>query len=159
VIEELGLREPLTVERGFLDYRAPGAPAAGSNYSFTTGSLNVPFVKLKAVRASLATDANVANRLLSLDLIPGRTSVAIRHAAMTVVTAGTSAQVFQWDQAHTVSEWNANTPVFVPLGDYLLGPGWTVQLTVDNIQAGDQLSAILFVYELFYADSPSDLPS
>jgi hypothetical protein len=44
------------------------------------------------------------------------------------------------------------TPVFAPLVDVILTPGWTVQLTVDNIQAGDQISAVSFVVEAFYAD-------
>jgi hypothetical protein len=40
----------------------------------------------------------------------------------------------------------------VPLADVILTPGWTVQLTLDSKQAGDQLSAISFVVEAFYAD-------
>jgi hypothetical protein len=77
----------------------------------------------------------------------------IRNAATVLITASTSATVFQWDHAHTVSEWQTGTPVFAPLVDIILTPGWTVQLTVDNIQAGDQISAIAITLEKFYPDS------
>ena len=78
----------------------------------------------------------------------------MRNAATVLVTANTAATVYQWDHAHTVSEWNVSTPVFVPLADVILTPGWSVQLTVDNKQVGDTITAISFVLEKFYADTP-----
>ena len=157
--ERLGLREPLTIERGSLAVVPLASPAAGLNASFTTGSRNAPFVRVVTAKASLATDANVASRLLSLDYVSARAGTIVRNAATVLITANQAATVFQWDAQHTVSEWNTGTPVFVPLNSILLGPGWTIQLTVDNIQVGDQLSSISFLLEEFYADSPSDLPS
>lgn len=139
--------------RGLTDVLTPAAPAAGSNYSFTVGSQNVDGLIVRGVLATLTTDANAANRLFSLDFRWPRYGTVLRHAATTLITANTSATVFQWDQAHTVSEWNTSTPVFVPLTDILLTPGVTVQLTVDSIQAGDTITVISFVLEKFYADS------
>jgi hypothetical protein len=103
--------------------------------------------------ATVATDANVASRLFSLDYINGRTQTVLRNAATVLITASTTATVFQWDHAHQVAEWNTGTPVFVPLNDVLLTPGWSVQLTLDSKQAGDTITAITFLLEKFYADS------
>lgn len=146
------LQEAFTRQRGYLDIFTPGNPAAGANYSFTVGGLNVGYLRVVAVKASLATDANAANRLFSLDYI-ARGATALRNAATVLVTANTSATVFQWDHAHAVSEWQTGTPVFAPLADVILAPGWTVQLTVDSIQAGDQISSITFLLEKFWPDS------
>jgi hypothetical protein len=138
--------------RGLTDWFSVASPAAGANASFTVGGRNVEGLRVLAALASLTTDANAANRLMALDYIDGRNVTRVRNANTGVWTANTSGQTFQWDQAHAVSEWNTNTPVFTPLADVILTPGWTVQLTVDSKQAGDQLSAISFVVEAFYAD-------
>lgn len=148
-----GFVAPFTSERGYPDFFSPASPAAGANYSFTVGSFNVDFLRVVAVMATLTTDANVANRLFAVDYISGATSTRVRSAATVLITASTSATVFQWDTAHTLSEWNTGTPVFVPLADVILTPGWTVQLTVDNKQVGDTITAISVVVEKYYADS------
>lgn len=144
---------PVTRKRGFLDFFSPASPAAGANYSFTVGSLQCDYLRIVSVVATLATDANAANRLFALDYITGRATTAIRNAATVLVTANTAATVYQWDQAHTVSEWQTGTPVFSPLVDVIFATNWTIQLTVDNKQAGDAITAITFVVEKFYADS------
>jgi hypothetical protein len=148
-----GFTAPFTSEQGYTDFLTPSSPAAGANYSFTVGGLSSTWTRIVAVKATLATDANVANRLFSLDYVSGRAGAMIRNAATVLITASTAATVFQWDHAHTVSEWQTGTPVFSPLVDIILTPGWTVQLTVDNIQAGDQISAIAVTLEKFYPDS------
>jgi predicted phage gp36 major capsid-like protein len=138
--------------RGLTDWFSVASPAAGANASFTVGGRNVEGLRVVAALATVATDANAADRLLALDYIDARSVTRVRSAATLLVTANTSATVFQWDHAHAVSEWQTGTPVFAPLADVILTPGWTVQLTLDSKQAGDQLSAISFVVEAFYAD-------
>lgn len=151
----LGLGDSATADRGFTDFLDPVSPAAGANYSTTVGSGD--WWRIVSCQATLTTDANVANRLFSLDLIRTGRAQVIRNAATVLVTASTTNQVFQWDHAHSVSEWNTGTPVFSPLVDLLIAPGMTIQLTVDNVQVGDQISAIHFVFEKFYprAGSPA----
>jgi hypothetical protein len=126
------------------DFLPVPTPAAGANASLVVdGAWEL---QVRAATASLTTDANAANRFLSLDFIMGRTAVPIRNAAGLVITASTTAQVFHWQANRTVGEWAANTPVFVPVLDFWIPPGWTVQFTLDNKQATDQLSALaLFV--------------
>jgi hypothetical protein len=145
-------KQELFSGRGLTDWFSVASPAAGANASFTVGGRNVQGLRVLAALATLATDSNVASRLLALDFIDARAVTRVRNAATLLVTASTSATVFQWDQAHAVSEWQTGTPVFAPLVDVILTPGWKVQLTVDSIQAGDQLSAVSFVVEAFYAD-------
>jgi hypothetical protein len=145
-------KQTLFSGRGLTDWFSVTSPAAGANASFTVGGRNVQGLRVLAALTTITTDANVANRLLSLDYIDARAVTRVRNAATVLITASTTALVVQWDQAHNVSEWNTGTPVFVPLADVILTPGWTVQLTVDNKQATDQISAISFVVEAFYAD-------
>jgi hypothetical protein len=148
-----GFTAPFTREQGYTDFFTPASPAAGANYSFTVGSLSVDYARIVAVKATLATDANAADRLFSVDYRSGRAGTMIRNAATVLLTANTAATVFQWDHAHSVSEWQTGTPVFAPLVDIVLTPGWTVQLTVDSIQAGDAITAIAVTLEKFYPDS------
>jgi hypothetical protein len=148
-----GFSAPFTSEQGYTDFFTPASPAAGANFSIQVGDFSVTWLRIVAVKATLATDANAANRLFSLDFKSGRAGTMIRNAATVLITANTSATVFQWDQAHAVSEWQTGTPVFAPLVDIVLSQGWTIQLTVDNIQAADAITAISFVVEKFYPDS------
>jgi hypothetical protein len=113
----------------------------------------VEYARIVAVKATLATDANAADRLFSVDFRSPRAGTIIRNAATVLITANTSATVFQWDHAHSVSEWQTGTPVFAPLVDIVLTTGWTIQLTVDSIQAGDAITAIAVTLEKFYPDS------
>lgn len=145
--------EEITGKGSELDFFSPAAPAAGANYSFTVGSKNVKALRLVSVIATLTTDANAANRFFAVDYITSRSTTVLRSAPTVLITASTSATVFQWDTAHTVSEWNTGTMVFAPLANPWLTPGWTVQLTVDNKQVGDTITAITFCTENVYADS------
>lgn len=145
-------KQTLFSGRGLTDWFSVNSPAAGANASFTVGGRNVQGLRVLAALATVTTDANVASRLFSLDFIDGRSVTRVRNAATVLITASTAATVYQWDQAHKSSEWQTGTPVFVPLSDVILTPGWTVQLTLDSKQAGDTITAVSFVVEAFYAD-------
>jgi hypothetical protein len=139
--------------RGDQDFVIPVTPAAGANASFTSAGQD--WLRLVSCIATLTTDANAADRFVSLDYIDGRGTKYLRNAAPVFITASTTGQVFQWDRHRTVSEWNTDTMVFAPLASLWLPPGWTIQVTVDSKQAGDQLSAIGFLVERFYRLRPS----
>lgn len=142
-----GLLEPFAYGEGFVDYILGDAPAAGANFSlpFLDGRWDV---RILSCIVTLDTDANAANRLLSLDYIV-RGVTFVRNAASVVWTASTVAQVFMFKINQAVAEWNTNTPCFVPLLDLFLNPGMTAQITVDNKQVGDTLTSIRFVVEKF----------
>jgi hypothetical protein len=131
----------------YQDFLDVATPAAGANAPVKIGGENR--VRVVAALATLTTDANAANRFLSLDFIDARGVTRIRNGAGLVVTANTSAQAFVWERSRTVGEWAANTPVFLALSSLFLEPGFTVQFTVDNKQVGDTLTALTLVLERF----------
>jgi hypothetical protein len=102
-------------------------------------------VQVLAARATLSTDANAANRLLSLDFVTPNSVTRVRNCAAVVWTANTTSQTFVWNAAWSVSEWASSTPVLIPVNPLLLPPTWLVQFTVDNVQVGDQLAALSLV--------------
>lgn len=144
---QAGLREGFTKDAGFLTVIPQTSPAAGANLPLDLG--RAEWYVIRAVMATLTTDANVASRFLSVDYNLGTRSTTMRNAATVLVTASTTNQVFQFDNQHTVSEWNTGTMVFAPLAPIPLAPGWIAKLTVDSIQAGDQLSAVSVLVEQF----------
>lgn len=135
-----GLVESFGYGLAYPDWLDPASPAAGAALSVSVDG----FWNLRVVAAtcSITTDANVANRLVSLDFVNARGITYARNAASVLVTASTTGQVFWWALDRTVAEWNTGTPVFVPVLNAFLPPGFSVKFAVDSIQAGDQLSAV-----------------
>lgn len=139
------LASPFRYDEGWVDYIDVAQPAAGAN-----ASVSVPGeygLRVLAARATLTTDANAANRLLSLDFVTANGVTRVRNFASVVWTANTNAQTFVWNHAWHLSEWNTNTPVLMPVLPLLLPPTWLVQFVVDNKQAGDQLAGLSLVVE------------
>lgn len=142
-----GLVQPFGYGLAYPDWLDVPAPAAGATASVTVDGRW--YMRVLAARLSLTTDANAANRLVTLDYIDARGVTRLRNGAGVVVTANTTAQTFEWDANRTVAEWAANTPVFVPCAPWLLSPGFTVKFNVTNIQATDQISALNLWVEKF----------
>lgn len=145
--ETQGILEPFAVGLGFADWIDVPTPAAGLTASVTVEGQW--YMRVLAARLTITTDANAANRLISLDFINGRGITYVQNAAAVVVTASTTAQVFEWDIGRTVSEWNTNTPVWSPLQNFLMPPSFTVKFNVTSIQATDAISALRLWVEKF----------
>lgn len=142
-----GLLWRLGYRVGYPDWIIPDTPAAGAN-----GTFKVPgdyVMRILAARVQLDTDANAANRLLTLDYLNARGQTFAVNGAGVVVTASTVAQKFEWSVNRGVAEWAANTPVFVPVLDAMLYPGTTVQFTLLNKQATDTLTNLSLYVEKF----------
>jgi hypothetical protein len=135
---------------GYLDVITPADPAAGAN--ITVSIPNQRFVVVRSLLVTVATDANVASRFLSVDYLLGSRLTMMRNAAPLLLSANTSATVFQFDNQHTVSEWNTGTMVFAPLKPLPLPNGITVQVTLDSKQAGDQLSSCIVVVDRYWQE-------
>lgn len=145
--EVRGLLEPFAYGRGLVQFLDVATPAAGATTSLTVdGRWSM---RVLAARLSLTTDANVANRLVTLDYIDGRGNTRLRNGAGVVWTANTSAQTFEWDAHRGLAEWAANTPVFLPLAPWFLPPNWVVKFNVTNIQATDAISGLSLWVETF----------
>ena len=138
----------LNSDIGELQILTPDNPAAGANLTLTLPPAH--YTILQSVQFALTTDANVANRYVNVDYL-GRGGVQnVRNAATVLVTASTTSQVFQFDPVHTVSEWNTGTAVYAPLLDMPLPAGWAVKITIDSIQAGDQIASVkVTAYQFF----------
>jgi hypothetical protein len=142
-----GLVEPLGFGLAFPDWITVNAPSAGN-----TASVSVEgawYVRVVAARCTFSSDGNAANRLVTLDYVNARGQTYVQNGASVVVTASTSGQVFEWDRNRTVAEWNTNTPVWAPLLDEFLPPGFSIKFNVSNIQAGDTLTGLTLWVEKF----------
>lgn len=142
-----GLLSPFAHGVGYQDVLFPASPAAGANLAVTVEGRN--WLRVLGARLNVTTDANVANRFVSLDYVNARGQTIMRNAAGLVVTASTTNQRFEWTAQRTDAQWAANTPVLVPVYPLFLAPGSVVQFTLDSIQVGDQVSGAVLVVERF----------
>lgn len=151
----VGLLQPFGWGLGYEDFSDPASPAAGANYTRIVAGQH--WERFLSARCLITTDANAANRFVSLDFINARGTTYVRNAASVVVTASTTNQAFEWNISRTIAEWNTNTPVLCPLMSTFLQPAFQLQITVDNIQAGDQISGVHFWMEK-WPTGPRGLP-
>lgn len=142
-----GLAAPYEYGAAYPQWIAVTTPAAGATASYTVTGL--AGVRPLAARLSLTTDANAANRLVTVDYIDAKGTTWLRNGAGLVVTANTTAQTFEFNATRTVAEWAANTPVFAPLAPYFLPPGFSVKFNVTNIQATDAISGLTLWFDTF----------
>ena len=142
-----GLLQPFAHGVGYQDFIPLTQPAAGANLAFTVPADRV--MRVLGARFNVTTDANVANRFVSLDYINARAQTMMRNAAGLVVTASTTNQKFEGTCQRTDAQWATNTPVLFPVFPLFLYPGSIVQITLDSIQATDQISLASLVVERF----------
>jgi hypothetical protein len=131
----------------FVDLPAPAAGALSQTLVVRDRALRV-----LAATATVSTDANAANRLVSLDYLKQGGVTYVRNFASVVLTASTTAQTFVWNRAWTVSEWAANTPIIVPVLSMQLPPGIAIRFSIDNIQVGDTLTGLTLTVARLEAD-------
>lgn len=124
----------------YVDYIDVGQPSAGAN-----AAASVPGqygVIVLAARASLTTSASVANREVSLDVINANAVTRWRNPAPAVQAAGVTGQKYEWNSGWANAIAVTNGPMVMPLLDVIVPPGWSIQFTVDTVQAADQLSGL-----------------
>jgi hypothetical protein len=147
VSEVRGLLQPFAYGRGVVQYLDVATPAAGATASVTIDGKW--WLRVLGARLLITTDANVANRLVTLDYIDAKGTTRLRNGAGLVVPASQTAQAFEWDAHRTVAEWTTNTPVYGPVAPWFLAPGWTVKFNVTSIQATDAISGLSLWVETF----------
>src|SRR5690349_17066636 len=119
---------------------AGAAPGANTNFSL---SIDAFFVQvLRTIRFTLTTDANAANRIVTVDYVTGDNLVACSNGAGVLVTASTTA-TFQGRSNQGFSDFTSSgtdlTPIYFGVEPVLLPGPWKVQINVANKQAGDTL--------------------
>lgn len=142
-----GLASPFVYGGAYPNWFTVNDPAAGALATYVVpGEFAVRPV---AAHSVLTTDANAANRVVTIDYLDAHGNVYLRNGAGLVVTASTTAQAFEWSTTRAVAEWATNTPVFAPLQPAILYPGFQIRFQVTNVQTGDQLSALRLIVECF----------
>lgn len=149
-----GLAAPYDYGAAYPQWVAVTTPAAGATASYTVTGL--AGIRPLAARLSITTDANAANRLITVDYIDAKGNAWLRNGAGLVVTASTTAQTFEFDAHRGVAEWATNTPVFAPLAPFFLPPGFSVKFNVTNIQTTDAINGLALWFDTFQTD---DFPS
>jgi hypothetical protein len=138
-----GLTKQSTIGTGI----SPGVskPAAGANFAFTCQPYDR--WRLIAVRFTLTTDANVADRYTTIEYLGANNLPVMTDGPPVAVQASTTNEVFVGSLNRTVSEWNNASDVFFPLSGLWLEAGTVIQIAVANVQVGDQLDLIRLTFD------------
>lgn len=131
--------EPRPLEVVYLD-----SPAAGASFSLTSPGRDG--WRLIAVHFQLVTDATVGNRAVTVDYDDGNGRLFGSNGT-DVVVAATLTRVFRFQQNIGQPYSNTSGQVFAPLLPVELQRGQKLQVNVLNVQAGDQLSALLATFQ------------
>lgn len=101
------------------------------------------FEQLMVVRFTLVADVNVANRFVAVDVVDGDAIVVSRIASTTAVTAGLTSRFTFAVGIGTLAAGGVNEQM-LPLPEVPFPPGFAHTISIANVQAGDQISAISF---------------
>jgi hypothetical protein len=127
------------------DYVPVAKPVAGANatYSFSRDFA----VKILAGHCTLVTDANAADRFITLDFLPGGDAAAVQNGAAVEISASDT-RVIHWNKNLGFPDFDTNVvDMFFPLLAVWLPCPLLVQFTVAQKQATDQLSALGLVVQ------------
>jgi hypothetical protein len=142
----LGLLSPFAHGRGYRSLKSGTTPAAGAN--FTDSIPGDKWRRLVGITFTLTASAAAANRIVTIDYARPDKGRFLSDGAAVALTAN-GVGVYNGSAQRTTSEWNTGTNVFFPLWGGFLESGFTVGITVANIDGSDQLSGIILSYETF----------
>jgi hypothetical protein len=125
-------------------------PAVASGFSYTYSTSE--YWLLRSLCFQMVTDANAANRIVSLDLIDGAGNKIGRYSSGFTQTATlTTVYTFALDIATYGA--NAAASIGAPTPEIWLHPGAKLTVNVAAVQAGDQISAINLAVDQVYGGS------
>lgn len=148
----LALTQPFGVARGVQEPFAIANPAAGSGAAFVCDGRGLR--RLLSLVFTLTTDANAANRYVTVEFQGNDANAYCVNAAGVTVAASTT-QRFAGTISRGQGEWASGSDILYPLESLFLYPGDTLRVVVAAIQAGDTLTKIRGVMERFPLDSES----
>lgn len=132
----------------------PGTtPAAAAGFAFPPPGQYVSL--LTSLTFSFVADANVANRSVRLEWDDGNGLIFAGEGTGAVVQAGTTAR-FRANLDRAAADWDSNNFLYLPLPLVYLQPGQLLRISLTNAQAGDQLSAIVMLWERFSSGRPPE---
>lgn len=127
------------------------SPAAGAEFSTTIDGRY--FVRLITVFCRLVTDANVADRQVSLQYLDeAGNPFAIMGAPVTQAAATTTD--YAWQAWLGQPDWPVSGTVLIPLAQVILQPPYSWKIDVDNVQATDALTRVRYLSDRFYTGAP-----
>ncbi len=130
-------------DEAYVDFLDVTSPAAGANASVVVpGQFGY---RVLAALATITTDANAANRLVSLDVINANASTRLRNPVAATIPASQTNVKLIWSAAYHAAASITNGPQIAPINELLVPASWSIQFTVDNKQVGDQLSSLSLV--------------
>lgn len=127
------------------------SPAAGAH--FVEGISGAFYVRLISFFCRVVTDANVASRTVVLEYRDD-TDLRFVMAGAPVTQAASTTSDYAFQAWLGQPDWSVDDTVLAPLVPLLLLPTWDFRLYLDNVQAGDQISQVRFVWERFYTGAP-----
>lgn len=134
---------------GFLQRIAVTTPAAGADWTQTVPT-NARW-RIRGVRATLTTSAAVANRNIALRILDGAGNVVFTMFGHQGIVASTG-NVEDWSPGASTSTQTGNEFYQALATDLQLFSGWVIQTGTQNLQAGDQWSAISLEVEEWIED-------
>jgi len=146
------LPDAATIEKQYGQVVAIPQPAVGGGFTFTY-SLS-EYWMLRSLCFQLVTDANVANRIVFMDLIDkagnkiGRFSSGFNQTATLTTIYTFATQIAAYGA-------NAAASIGSPVSKLWLHPGSKITVGITNVQAGDQVSAINLAVDQVYGGSYS----
>ena len=141
------LGEPYGGGRSFQQLIRGTAPAAGSSFTTTVSG----FFRSRLIGAvfALTTDANAANRYVTVECLQDDNTPFLLGAGAVTVTANTTAQRFAGSMYTGSGSWNTGTDVMFPLLPLWIMEGQTLKINVASIQVGDTLTNIRLLFDRF----------
>lgn len=124
----------------------PASPAVGTDFTYTVpGDSRVEIV---TVMCELTTDATVGNRGVSLRF---RNWNARRFlvAGTAAVIAESTTQAFCWQSAAGPGVWAVDDAALAGMPSVMLLPQCTATIHVTNMQAGDQVSEVALLLDVY----------
>jgi len=130
-------------DEAYVDFLDVASPAAGANASVVVpGQFGY---RILAALATLTTDANAANRLVSLDVINANSSTRLRNPVAATIPASQTNVKLIWNGAYHAAASITNGPQIAPVNELLVPAAWSIQFTVDTKQVGDQLASLSLI--------------
>jgi hypothetical protein len=141
-----GLTSEFAHGRAFSEVVPVANPAAGGGFTYTVGGNY--WERLAALAFTLVTDGNAATRQVLVEFQDGSgTGIASTAGGGTQILSLTRKYSFTPNQS--AASGLVGTSLLAPLPTLFLQPGFKVVVSIANVQAGDQLSAIRVYREAF----------
>jgi hypothetical protein len=142
----LGLTREYAHSRAFSELAALPNPAAGGGFAYRVSGLY--WERLASLSFVLTTNGTAGARQVQLNVLDGDgATVAAIPAGGT--QAASLARLYSWLPGMFPPAGAVVATFLSPLPDVFLQPDWTVSVTIDNVKAGDQVSAVRLYRERF----------